>query len=255
MCLCDERLDARVRSVRRVARGAAVGRRRRQEPPARQGSSRNRGTDGQGHSPGLSGASVTKPDGVLPGRTVRAAHGHARRPFHRSRRNGTTNLGWRRRHPPVGPPARTAGTGARIEAEDASHGKRRPGDPGTVPRRARRVRDSTRTRLPVPQPSCRGCSRLGARRARCERTVGLEGEELFTTHRKWAAVTATLLAALREFHASHPLAQGRDMEELRDKLPWRIPARLFRAFVDSWRGEASSLAREACSACPDTRSR
>ena len=75
------------------------------------------------------------------------------------------------------------------------------------------------------------------------RTVGLEGEELFTTHRKWAALTTALVAALREFHASHPLAQGRDMEELRDKLPWRIPARLFRAFTDRLELE-SVIARE-----------
>ena len=75
------------------------------------------------------------------------------------------------------------------------------------------------------------------------RTVGLEGEELFTTHRKWAALTATLLAGLREFHAITPLARGRDMEELRDKLPWRVPARLFRAVLDQLEGE-NVIARE-----------
>jgi selenocysteine-specific elongation factor len=71
-----------------------------------------------------------------------------------------------------------------------------------------------------------------AREVPAVRTVGFEGEELFTTHRKWTAVTETLVGALTEFHASNPLAQGRDMEELRDRLPWRIPARLFRAFTD-----------------------
>ena len=75
------------------------------------------------------------------------------------------------------------------------------------------------------------------------RTVGVEGEELFTTHRKWAALTETLLAALREFHTITPLARGRDMEELRDKLPWRIPARLFRAITDRLESE-NVIARE-----------
>jgi len=82
-----------------------------------------------------------------------------------------------------------------------------------------------------------------AREVPAVRTVGFEGEELFTTHRKWAAVTETLLAALTEFHSSHPLAQGRDTEALRDKLPWRIPARLFRAFTDRLEGE-NVIARE-----------
>ena len=82
-----------------------------------------------------------------------------------------------------------------------------------------------------------------AREVPAVRTVGFEGEELFTTHRKWTAVTETLLAALTEFHSSNSLAQGRDMEELRDKLPWRIPARLFRAFTDRLEGE-NVIARE-----------
>ena len=38
--------------------------------------------------------------------------------------------------------------------------------------------------------------------------------------------------ALRDFHAAHPLAPGRDMEELRDKLPGGVPPKLFRAFVE-----------------------
>ena len=56
------------------------------------------------------------------------------------------------------------------------------------------------------------------------RIVGFEGEQLYTTEQKWQALAQALLAALRDFHAAHPLAPGRDMEELRDRLPGRIRA-------------------------------
>jgi len=62
--------------------------------------------------------------------------------------------------------------------------------------------------------------------------VSLEDEQVYTTKQKWTALQEALVTALRDFHAAHPLAPGRDMEELRDKLPGRIPPRLFRAFVD-----------------------
>ena len=73
-------------------------------------------------------------------------------------------------------------------------------------------------------------------RSQLERTetikvVSLEGEPLYTTVRKWQSLTERLLDALRDFHAAHPLAPGRDMEELRDRLTGSIPPRLFRAFV------------------------
>jgi selenocysteine-specific elongation factor len=64
------------------------------------------------------------------------------------------------------------------------------------------------------------------------RTVSLEGDRIYTTARKWQALKEALLAALKDFHITHPLAPGRDMEELRDRLPHRIPPKLFRAFVE-----------------------
>ena len=73
------------------------------------------------------------------------------------------------------------------------------------------------------------------------RTVGLEGDRVYTTERKWQALKEALLAALRDFHAAHPLAPGRDMEELRDRLPVRISPKLFRAFVEQLELEKSAV--------------
>ena len=64
------------------------------------------------------------------------------------------------------------------------------------------------------------------------RIVGFEGEQVYTTRQKWTRLQEELLTALRDFHAAHPLAPGRDMEELRHKLPGRVPPKLFRAFVE-----------------------
>jgi selenocysteine-specific elongation factor len=73
------------------------------------------------------------------------------------------------------------------------------------------------------------------------RAVGLEGDHVYTTERKWQALKEALLSALREFHAAHPLAPGRDMEELRDRLPVRITSKLFRAFVEQLQLEGSVM--------------
>ena len=64
------------------------------------------------------------------------------------------------------------------------------------------------------------------------RAVGLEGETVYTTARKWQRLTEALLAQLRDFHAGHPLAPGMEMEAARDKLPGAVPARFFRALVE-----------------------
>jgi selenocysteine-specific elongation factor len=65
------------------------------------------------------------------------------------------------------------------------------------------------------------------------RVVALDGEDFFTTNRKWDAMKGALLSALRDFHAGHPLEQGRDMEELRKTLLPGATSRLFRAFVET----------------------
>jgi selenocysteine-specific elongation factor len=64
------------------------------------------------------------------------------------------------------------------------------------------------------------------------RVVSFEGEQVYTTRQKWTRLQDDLVAALRDFHAAHPLAPGRDMEELRDRLPGGVPPKLFRAFVE-----------------------
>jgi selenocysteine-specific elongation factor len=65
------------------------------------------------------------------------------------------------------------------------------------------------------------------------RAIRVDGDELFTTERKWNEMKERLVAALRAFHAAHPLEQGEDVEELRDRLMPSAGARLFRAFVET----------------------
>jgi len=81
-----------------------------------------------------------------------------------------------------------------------------------------------------------------------DRTKGIlsftsEGEKVYTTDKKWHALRDKILENLRGFHVSHPLAPGMDMEELRDKLPYAIPPRLFRSLLDQLAGQ-KAIARE-----------
>ncbi len=70
-------------------------------------------------------------------------------------------------------------------------------------------------------------------------SISAEGEKLYTTKNKWQALRAKIVRALEDYHAAHALAPGMDMEELREKLPYAIPARLFRAVVEILEGEKS----------------
>jgi selenocysteine-specific elongation factor len=70
------------------------------------------------------------------------------------------------------------------------------------------------------------------RQADSTRIVRFEDEQVYTTRQKWMALQDALVAALGHFHGAHPLAAGRDMEDLRDHLPGGVPPRLFRAFVE-----------------------
>jgi selenocysteine-specific elongation factor len=73
---------------------------------------------------------------------------------------------------------------------------------------------------------------LGTVRAAAQlRAVAAEGENIYTTSRKWHAFKDTLIDRLQLFHRAHPLAAGQDMEGLRDQLPWSMPTRIFRACV------------------------
>ncbi|MBI4886126.1 MAG: selenocysteine-specific translation elongation factor [Acidobacteria bacterium] len=71
------------------------------------------------------------------------------------------------------------------------------------------------------------------RAAAAVRTISLDGDDLFTTARKWDALSEALVAALGEFHGAHPLEPGREMEAVREQLPMAVASKVFRAFVDA----------------------
>jgi selenocysteine-specific elongation factor len=70
-----------------------------------------------------------------------------------------------------------------------------------------------------------------------------EGETVYTTEFKWQRLKDSLLRALKDFHASHTLVPGMDMEELRGKLPFQLSPKLFRVMVDTLITE-KSIAKE-----------
>jgi selenocysteine-specific elongation factor len=69
---------------------------------------------------------------------------------------------------------------------------------------------------------------------RTEGVIGFktEREQLFTTAAKWQRLRERIANTLQQFHASHPLAPGMDMEELRVKLPYTLPVKFFRDLVE-----------------------
>jgi selenocysteine-specific elongation factor len=66
------------------------------------------------------------------------------------------------------------------------------------------------------------------------RAINAEGEKVFTTEEKWNRLKERLLKTLEEFHASHPLVPGMDMEELRGKLGFELSQKIFRVVVESF---------------------
>ena len=65
------------------------------------------------------------------------------------------------------------------------------------------------------------------------RAFNAEGERIYTTDSKWQRLKDKILATLKEFHKTHALVPGMDMEELRGKLPYTLSAKIFRAVVDA----------------------
>jgi selenocysteine-specific elongation factor len=65
------------------------------------------------------------------------------------------------------------------------------------------------------------------------RAFNAEGEKVYTTDSKWQRLKESFVARLKEFHKTHPLVPGMDMEELRGKLPYTLSAKIFRAVVDA----------------------
>ncbi len=86
-------------------------------------------------------------------------------------------------------------------------------------------------------------ARAEADKIKTLRVFNAEGERLYGTETKWQRVKESLIAALKNFHAGHPLVPGMDMEELRGKLPYNISPKIFRAVVDTLAGERA-IARE-----------
>jgi selenocysteine-specific elongation factor len=64
------------------------------------------------------------------------------------------------------------------------------------------------------------------------RAFNAEGERVYTIESKWERLKDAIVATLNEFHKTHPLVPGMDMEELRGKLPYKLPAKIFRAVLD-----------------------
>ena len=75
------------------------------------------------------------------------------------------------------------------------------------------------------------------------RAFNAEGERVYTTDSKWQRLKDTMLVTLREFHKTHALVPGMDMEELRGKLPYTLSAKIFRVVVDALISE-KTIAKE-----------
>jgi selenocysteine-specific elongation factor len=75
------------------------------------------------------------------------------------------------------------------------------------------------------------------------RAFSAEGEKVYTTERKWQALRQSILETVREFHSTHPLVPGMDMEELRGKVKFALTPKIFRAVVETLTAERD-IARE-----------
>ena len=73
--------------------------------------------------------------------------------------------------------------------------------------------------------------------------LALGDEEGFTTAGKWAEVRNFAAAAVSAHHQAEPLSAGLEMEALRERLPYEIAPRAFRAILDRI-GREADLVRE-----------
>jgi selenocysteine-specific elongation factor len=64
------------------------------------------------------------------------------------------------------------------------------------------------------------------------RAVSAEGEKVYTTEPKWQRLKEQISKILKDFHATHPLVPGMDMEELRGKLAYELSPKVFRLVID-----------------------
>ena len=75
------------------------------------------------------------------------------------------------------------------------------------------------------------------------RAISAEGEKAYTTEAKWQRLKEQILKTLKDFHGSHPLVPGMDMEELRGKLIFELSPKVFRALVETLTAE-KTIAKE-----------
>lgn len=66
------------------------------------------------------------------------------------------------------------------------------------------------------------------------RLISAEGEKAYTTEAKWQRLKENLITILKDFHGSHPLLPGMDMEELRGKLIYDLSPKVFRGVVETF---------------------
>jgi selenocysteine-specific elongation factor len=146
---------------------------------------------------------------------------------------------------------RTLGGGAVIHPWARPHGRREPGLAGALmtlrdggPAAVAQLFLDRSEEFAVPISPLHQFLDVRAEEARAlagglpaARAIELDGERVYTTAQKWDALRSALVASLAAFHAAHPLLPGRDMEELRDRLPFGVPPKLFRAVVDGLAGE------------------
>jgi selenocysteine-specific elongation factor len=69
------------------------------------------------------------------------------------------------------------------------------------------------------------------------RVINAEGERVYTTEAKWQRLKEIIIKTLRDFHGSHPLVPGMDMEELRGKLTFELSPKVFRPLVETFIAE------------------
>ncbi len=75
------------------------------------------------------------------------------------------------------------------------------------------------------------------------RAFSAEGEKVYTTESKWRRLQETIAGSLKEFHASHPLVPGMDMEELRGKIRYDLSPKIFRVLIETLLAE-KTIAKE-----------
>ena len=75
--------------------------------------------------------------------------------------------------------------------------------------------------------------------------LSLGDEEGYTTAAKWEEVKRFAIAAVAAYHQAEPLLPGLEMEALRERLPYEVSARAFRALVDRLARESDLLREES----------